>query len=595
MAIEIPGLRIDQSAADTGVSQLTNTVSAASEIGAQIDVMADVRIRKETRDADAYVSQKSTELILESQTLFDKVVNETEDPNKITENFMTEYNTLYGGKVADAPNAIARRNLEEKSNQLRASLGKAAIGVQADEVQAKRINGLQNSVDAAVINTRNTGNLTLGNLAIEEALSGAESYTRPSELLALREQANNQLKEAYLDRQFESGNLGEVRSKINDPEFNKDLKPAQVDGYRKAIKAEQRRLEALSYSDPIAAGVSPEMQMKRGAPLSQVRVLSNKQATQAVQQISQFTKPEEMTQFSEQLKATYGAFTPNAIAQMTKAGLPSMYSIAVQTASTEDTDFSQEQALMFDVIQQGSKEVKEAFKINLSANNEAAKDFNAKFDESLKESLDVWRSEGKSASNIISLTENTRSMAQAHYNKFGNIDDAVNVATEFPLKDRAVIEADGVVMAIDKNLNWEGVEVGIKEVKRDLATRVPVDDLIAASVIKKSVENESKFYPNETGDGVILLTTDKKIPLFDVRGELIEYKFDTLQNAAKTLIGKESLAQSPTLVKDIDSAFRRENEGELQLILESLRNEGGGKREGTIRSVESKLKKLRGE
>ena len=241
MAIEIPGLRVDQSIANTGVSQLTQNVNVASEVGAQLDVIGEIKLRKETRDADAYVSQKGTELLLESQTLFDKVVNETEDPNKITESFMNEYNTLYSDKVADAPNAIARRNLEQKSNTLRSSLAKAAIGVQAEEIQAQRINGLQNSVDSAIINTRNTGNLALGNLAIEEALSGAESYTRPSELRELQEAAAMELKGAYLDKQFESGNLGEVRSKINDPEFNKDLNPKQVDGYRKAIKAEQER------------------------------------------------------------------------------------------------------------------------------------------------------------------------------------------------------------------------------------------------------------------------------------------------------------------------------------------------------------------
>lgn len=252
MAYRIPGVNIEQ--ANLGVSRITETPNAFTEVGQNLAVQSDIMMRKEKRDADAYVSQKSTELVLESQELLNQTVLETENPEEITNVFLSKYNDLYATKVAGSPNELARRELEAKSNTLRTTMGKAAIGVQAEEIQATRLFNLQESVNKAVINTRNNGNYALGELALEEALSNAESYTTPSQLMELKKQGANQLKGAYLDKLFERENIGEVRRLINDPEFNQDLNLAQIDSYRTAIKKyNESKAKAGQVSANIAA------------------------------------------------------------------------------------------------------------------------------------------------------------------------------------------------------------------------------------------------------------------------------------------------------------------------------------------------------
>lgn len=275
MAIQIPGLRIDSSAGDTGLSPLVEPRSALSEAGAGIDIMADVQMRKEKRDSDAYIAEKSTELLLESQDLLNNVINETEDPNNITSTFNEKYNRLYSDKLSTAPNALARRELEQKNMQFRQSFGKAAIAEQANAVQAVRVDKFNKSANSLINEVRNSGNLQLGQVGLETLYENMASSLSVAEMLEFRNNTQNQVKTSYLDRAFEAGNLSEVRAKINDDDFAQDLNPRQVDAYRKAIKAEQKRLAD-------AAAARNSIKLANGGDGSGARVYTDKKEVNAL-------------------------------------------------------------------------------------------------------------------------------------------------------------------------------------------------------------------------------------------------------------------------------------------------------------------------
>lgn len=601
MAIRIPGLSIDQSAADTGVSPLVQPVSPLSALAENVDLMGQIKQRKEQRDADAFSSKAGTELLLESQELLNQVTLETEDPNKITETFIEKYNELSASKAEGAPNAFARRQMEEKSNQLRATLGRAAIGIQADEVQAQRIDGLTDTLQKINNTVRTTGNLALGEVALQEALQGAESYTRTSELEDIREKAVNGMKTAHLDRLFEQGNMTEVRRLINDGDFNQDITTKQVDFYRKAIKKYQEEQVKLKRTNPIKAGYTPDLQLKDGIPLNQVVVLENEEAKLMVQEMSSANNPEEMTTIAKRVREKYGqGFMPNVASDLARAKLPGQYQAAFQmlTDPEGDTKYSQELGLLFESMTLGEAELKEQATLILKGEEtlgfgSTVSDFKDQWSESVAGDILLLAGEGLDTSMVRKQSEN---IAMAHLAKTGNIDESIAIGTGWIMEGYEKIVINGVEARVpvedvgQGSYNREKVQAGMDLIMAEDAIDI-LAPAYATGAIAENIKDLARPVLNDAGDGINMLGPRGEV-LANKRGGVFNITFEAAEKATEIHATRQGLATSANTMKDIDDAFRAEDIGQLQLIIESLEQEGGGKRKSAIGIAKDRMNKL---
>lgn len=194
MAITIPGLRIDGSAADTGVQPLTTPQGQLSEQAGTIGVIGEVQLRKDKRDAAAYNMTADANLQLYGAEALQDSINQVEKPEDITTTFVEKYNQRYQELRQNAPNNFAREQLDQRFQQLSTSYTKSAIVTQANEIQAYRLGqleGLYSDISGRVA----SGKLTYdqGKAVLSSATDGAAEFTSPSKLQQIRRSAKQDL------------------------------------------------------------------------------------------------------------------------------------------------------------------------------------------------------------------------------------------------------------------------------------------------------------------------------------------------------------------------------------------------------------------
>ncbi len=234
MSITIPSLRIGGQSMRT--SEIVPESSSLSEMGRDISEMGRLQEDKERREARAWNVKASNDLRLASTEALEAARVEAEDPNQIGSLFFEKIKETKGALAESAPNRYASDEFDLSFDNIRTQYGQKAISLEVNEGRKLRRLQIEDSLQSQLNGIRNGGDYEEGFVAVNEYLDSASDIYSAAELAELKDNASGQLKGNHLDYLFESGQVDEVRTLINDSDYNKDLGSRQIDSYRTAIR-----------------------------------------------------------------------------------------------------------------------------------------------------------------------------------------------------------------------------------------------------------------------------------------------------------------------------------------------------------------------
>ena len=234
-----------------GVEQKEDQTSVFTQLGEAGEAVGVVLERKEKRDADAFNAKATSDLALYGPEAIENSRVEAQSPDQISETFFKKYDQKFNELRNQAPNDVAKRELEDRYQKLKTQFGTRALGTEVNETQAARTMALANSYDDAAVSVRNGGDLDLSLAVIDQASLGAESYLSPTQIQERKQFGIAEAKTARLDYLMEQGQTKEVTKLINDDEFNKELNSKQIGVYREAVasvkQSRKKQTEVVDY------------------------------------------------------------------------------------------------------------------------------------------------------------------------------------------------------------------------------------------------------------------------------------------------------------------------------------------------------------
>lgn len=284
-------------------------------------------------------------------------------------------------------------------------------------------------------------------------------------------------------------------------------------------------------------------QVARGFTENTASVMTNDQAKLLVDSTITIDSPEEMVRTIQGWKKEFGERFPNAVNDMRKAGLPASYYYMSKLEDPTKID------LLFNATRRSmGKDGKlvENYKI-MEANTEDLTNFNDSFAAAFSTVDAVNRDMLQSDSLRLMQSEQARILALSHYSKFGDMDDAIEYATEDYFKGSKIEKVSGSQVPIPEEYDSDL----IIEAAESIQSIEPV--ISAGSFAEGVVARDSGTWVLSTDNKGLQLVSADKAPLRSVSG-IIEYSFDDLTRYAKLkkeIYGLSDGFDSKTVMLDI--------------------------------------------
>lgn len=550
---------LDIATPTTGVSNIVQQdpygLSGAGEV---LGVGADLTIKKEQRDADAYEIKTRPDFQMGLLNAIEESKMEAETPDQMTELYLEKSRSIYDDLYQNAPNQFAKRKLEEKFSQYQTAYGSQILQVQAQENQNLRILSVGQTIDKYTSQIGVNGNYDAHMAAIDQAITDAGAFTSPLEQEKLRLQANAQAKQVKLDYELSNNNFKEVTRLINDETFSEGLGVKEIQGYRDAITKTKDLLESKRYTDGAAyaeimgATTTEEKVAIQGGDPATASVIPNDRAKQMVGQISTFRSEQDIFNLMEQLENEHGDYTPNAVNDLVKNGLPPQYKYMFNLAISDSTfdgkiENAEQIALSFKLARsrEEGKSMVELAKNYLTVDGNmisrtSPDGFEAKFNNKFDDMARIYEKEGRE--DIAFIKEQTLSLAYASYSKNRDVDNAIDFAMKGLENGNQIIDdADEqyrVPTSVNKTLMLDGMD-------KALQTPVAVynENKVLEQYLGDKVKEQGYWASNDTMTGLVLKSM-KGEPLTYTDGRIVEYKYSELEKMGKKV--REDLVARPS-------------------------------------------------
>lgn len=538
---------IDVANPTTGVSNVVKQdpygLSGASEV---LGLEADLTIKKEQRDADAYEIKTRPDFQIGLLNAIEESKNEAETPDQMTELYLEKSKSIYDDLYQNAPNQFAKRKLEERFSQYQTAYGSQILQVQAQENQNLRILSVGQTIDKFTSQIGANGNYEANMAAIEQAIADAGAFTSPLEQEKLRLQANAQAKQVKLDYELGNNNFKEVTRLINDETFSEGLGVKEIQAYRDTIQKAKTTLEKKRFEDPAGYVMIQDpnatlddvynAQNTFGATRS---IMPKDTAENVVAQVNTFQDSKQMKEFLNNIGQTYGKYKDNALRDLRKAGLSASYSYATGLDPVED---SQRIDYLFDTIKQsqgtdgkmisGSKIIEDNVKAKLNAKSETLeKAFNEPFDQAFAIKDQVYADMQISPMERQQQREQSRLLALSHYDKHGDINKAVTFATEHLFRGNVIENIGGKQLPVPTGVNAREIRNAAETLQKTLEINATNLEGMNVKTSGELLKNQSKWTTNEDNSGLIL-TDQNGVPLRTDAG-MVEYTWKELEQVNK--------------------------------------------------------------
>jgi len=545
-----------------GMQEVVQETNALQVGGMALEGIGQLQQEKEKRDARAWSIKADTDLRFAAIDELEAAKNEAETPDKIGQLFFDKLETRRNKLGETAPNGYAQEEYNDIYENVRRGFGQQAVQVELAETQKFRQMQVDDAVQSQINFVRNGGSYSDSQVLLRGYFDSLDEVYSPTELKQYKDDAMKQMKGAQLDVLFEQGNLSQVKTLINDPNYNVDLSAKEIGAYRNAIKKQQQAILATKQTDPAKytklQGITDPQAMidyqvnELGIPAGQASILTDDEAKALVYNVNKVQTAEQFTQVLTELDNKYGNLKVNAINDLVKQNLPSAY---LYGANLDPVNDAEALSLLFESTRGGEKETKNLMTTKLSTDSKTYSDFENELSSSLSEEIQYFIDEGKSPQTINEIINQAKNIASSAYIKGRSLSEAIDFSLETLQADFKTGEYNGSLFKIpsgydDKSVN--NIEAATKDIVQNIEL-FQVDEISSGFVLPQQKES-AKWVTNGDRSGLILVDEFGNSHL-DKDGNLIQYTFDELNK-----IGAKSF--SNFVNKEIEK-----NLPELQRIL----------------------------
>lgn len=527
-----------------GVRSVVPQTNPLEVVGAGLNIAGQIVEQKEKRDASAFVIGASTDLQLGGLQALEDAKAEAKNPDEISSLFFNKLTAKRQEIEQTAPNDFARQELNERYEQLRASLGGRAIQEQVQQQQAVRVQSVDNALLAKKNFIRNGGAFSDVMPLIERDLQDASTFMDAGKIAELKTKTMQEVKAARIDYMLENEDIKGVSELINDPTFSSDLPTKTIDATRNSIAkikqdnkklletdpagyvAKQAKMEGIDYSPDAAVKV----QKDQGINPLQAQVIPKEEAKQLADRMTKIDNEIEMQSFLGNIKQTYGQYANNAIKDLNQAGLPKGYSYMLHMDEIQDAE---ELSLMFQATKAKESDFKELTSTNLKLANKKPTDFQTDLSEKINDVMEVMNREGADQVTLNNIYNDTYTLASAHFNKYKDYDKAIAFAKNYLTKDIQILEFGDTMARIPADQDIDQVQTGLEILQKQAEVSITGVRSIFSSLVSNSLTDNARWVANEDGSGMLLLSNNNE-PLLDKQGNRIQYTFKDIVKAAKS-------------------------------------------------------------
>lgn len=297
-------------------------------------------------------------------------------------------------------------------------------------------------------------------------------------------------------------------------------KLAQVEKIGKAI-ADDPAKAAIEYGATTPQSII-DVQAGLGIKPQYARVMSNSQAADMGARINRVENSDEIYAAAQEIEQTYGAYAPNAIADMkAKGDMKPAMEAALVLANTKRPEYKEHVELLAQIGKGGTDAINTLF----ASNGYNQKDLQEKI---ASETLDWQRAamlEGRTPAEIQEKLAVVQSLAKARMSKAldGDYEAAVVFAVKPEMDSYGIAEAGGAQFRVPAQYSLDVIESAVDEA---MSTRLP--EMVKGSGDADYVySNSVSPFLNPDENGVMFRTPMGEV-VADKDGKPIDFKFDVL-------------------------------------------------------------------
>lgn len=422
---------------------------------------------------------------------------------------------------------------------MKASLGAQAVSIQADEIQKTRQLDTQAAINKWTSYIYDSGDYETAIAEMGKIVNQTDSFTSPAEKQIVLNKTFESAAEAKLDNLFDNAQLDEVEAFLGNEGFAKWLPPEKQQAYREAVTKQKQQFEKMRFTDPAAysnfiGATTPEAKAAtQGGDPSRAVMLTNDQAKKLALSVNRIESTPQVLAFMDDLEKQYGKYTPNAVNDLVKAGLPPQYIYMLNLAqSDKGFDGKVANAEQIDMAfkiarsRQQGKDIIALAKEGLGSDKTGfVEDFNSAFDDMSR----IYQMEGKEQS-IGFIKQQTLNIAYGFYNQYRDSDKAISLAIQGLQNGNQIVEESGQLFRLplnsNKNLIMQGLEIALE---KDVAVYDENKELRTYKGNK--VKEFGRWSANDDMSGLVLKALNGE-PLMYADGRIIEYKYSELEDMA---------------------------------------------------------------
>lgn len=557
MSVDIGGLRLASSRLQA--REVTTDTSGLEVIGTAITGVGEIVQEKEKRDAKAWSIKADSDLRFAGLEALEQAKNEAETPDKIGELFFQKLEQRKSEIGKSAPNQFAVDEYNNIYENVRKGLGQNAIQTELEQTSELRRRQIDDSIQKGINFVRNGGSYSDTQALMQKYYEQADGVLDPVELDSYKREGNKQLKQSFLEYRFEKGDIAGVQKLINDDKFAQDFTGKEIGAYRNAIARQKQEVQKTAQTDPAAFAILNgakttdeivEYQRGMGIPENQISVIPSQQAKLMVANLKNVSSAEEFTQVMQELKATYGQYSTNAINDLIKQKLPSAYLFGANLDPSNGQD-AEALTYLYDSIRGDDKQLKELVTTKLKASDKKYSDLELEVSTAMEDELQYFIDENKSPEVINSIYNNALNIAASRYLRTGDINSSVSFAQSVVAGDFQIGMHNNKAFKVPLSYDLDKVEDALDSIADTVEIVIANEE--RREFIEPFEKAGARWVSNSNRDGLIYVNQFGEPLVSKETNDLIEYTFDELikmeKKFKKSAIQQELQGGLPQLEK----------------------------------------------
>lgn len=447
--------------------------SGVKKLNKAVDTTEDLVKKADERNQTISAEKRYSETYLQAQQEILKLRETATGDEDLTGQTLEIYDK-YAKSIQDDETLsdFQKRYLDSKFTANRDNIGSASLTYEAQLKAKKRLVDFDAKVDAAQNIILSDPSQLKSQIADLEATLGLVPMTGPAKT-EVEKKMREQIAASYIGAIAQTNPAQakkELQGKLMESMMSPDARLAAMDRMDGKIEALQRKAQAdlqMQILDPAGWGEKHGLGVDQIAQMqanpATASVVSDKKAKMVIKQMTAIDNTDGVIAFAQEVRDTYGEYTPNAVRDLMKGGMPPAHAAMMQMALDDPVAYNEQIDLMLQAGKAGDKELNEAYKTKVFTYGFDGQADPSEIEESVSKDVsdmvDTLYQEGYGFDEINENLRLTTNLAKSYRIKHPSAseDDAVKFATSYFNSKYRFAELNGVKYRIPATDPYGGV------------------------------------------------------------------------------------------------------------------------------------------